>query len=165
MEPHFERKYRVHAASYLGDGPRAELAVLNVSSAASSDSLRLRGGVHGDEDDVGFLNLLLNVGAEEEVLAAAGFNDGLEAGLVDGKGGGVPGGDLGGVKVDDGYADLVGGEWWGGEVEGELLILTAGDSGILLIKVGRGMVGNCGVLGTSAGAGEKVRGYVEDIGR
>ncbi|ONK60301.1 uncharacterized protein A4U43_C08F16710 [Asparagus officinalis] len=54
-----------------------------VSSLASAEATLLGGGVDRDEDDVTLSDVLLNVGAEEQVAATALLHDVVEPGLVD----------------------------------------------------------------------------------
>ena len=82
--------------------------VLEVSAEASTDTALLRRGVDTDEDEVGLVDGLVDVGREEEVAAAAGPDDLLEAGLVDGEGKvwAVPRVDTRLVQVNDGDLNL-----------------------------------------------------------
>jgi hypothetical protein len=79
--------------------------------AQTSDELRIleqsslsRGRYTYDEDKIGLVDGLVDLGGEEEVLAPARLDDIDESGLVDGEGEvlRVPGVDSGLVQVDDG---------------------------------------------------------------
>ena len=100
------------ANGLLGDHAGSSLDVLEIGGASGTDSIGLGRGADADEDDVGFADGLANVGGEEEVLPAGRFYDLLEAGLVNGKGVGVPGGDalLVGITDGDPYVGALGGD-------------------------------------------------------
>mmetsp|Transcript_5034 Transcript_5034/g.14298 ORF Transcript_5034/g.14298 Transcript_5034/m.14298 type:complete len:451 (+) Transcript_5034:158-1510(+) len=59
----------------LGNLTSAQLAVLDVGGPSGADSLRLGRGVDGNEDDVGPVDLGVNVGGEEQVATAALLDD------------------------------------------------------------------------------------------
>ena len=82
--------------------------VLEVSGEACADTALLGRGVDTDEDELGLLDGLVDVGGEEEVAAAAGPDDLLETGLVDREleVWAVPRVDTRLVQVDDGDLDL-----------------------------------------------------------
>ena len=92
----------------LGNGTSTQLAILNVGRTTSTDTLGLGGRVDTDEDNVGTLDLVGQVGREEEVLVAAALHDLQEARLVDGQVIGVPSINLLLGDVDNGNADLKG---------------------------------------------------------
>ena len=81
---------------------------LKVSAEARTDTGLLGGGVDTDEDELGLLDGLVDVGGEEEVAAAARPDDLLETGLVDREleVWAVPRVDTRLVQVDDGDLDL-----------------------------------------------------------
>ena len=87
------------AVGLLGDGARGGLPVLQVGGVAGAFAEGLGRRVHAHEDDVAGLDGPGDVGGEEEVLAAAGLDDLVKAGLVDGQVVGVPGVDAGLVDV------------------------------------------------------------------
>lgn len=68
----------------LCDLARAGLAVLGVGGAAGADAALLGGRVDAHEDDVGLVDVLVQIRREEEVLAPARVHELLEPGLVDG---------------------------------------------------------------------------------
>jgi hypothetical protein len=82
--------------------------VLEVGSEASTDTALLRWRVHGDEDEVGLTNALVDVSREEKVAAASLLDNIDEARLIDGqvKVWTVPRVDAGLVKVNDSNLDL-----------------------------------------------------------
>lgn len=90
----------------LGNLTSAELAVFDVRGTAGSDALGLGRGVDGDENDVGIVNLGVNVGREKQVATAALLNDLGQTGLIDGQIVAVPGIDLLLGKVHDADTDL-----------------------------------------------------------
>ena len=90
----------------LGNLTGAELAVLDVGGTSGADALRLGRGVDGDEDDVGLVDLVVDVGREEQVATAALLNDLGQTGLVDGQIVAVPGIDLLLGKIHDANTDL-----------------------------------------------------------
>ncbi|KAF8695571.1 hypothetical protein HU200_037420 [Digitaria exilis] len=88
-----------------GDHARRALPVGEVGGEAGAEAAGFGGGVDGDEDDVGVSDVAVDVGAEGEVAAAAGTDDGVEARLVDREAVAVPGIDAGAGDVDDGDLD------------------------------------------------------------
>ena len=86
---------------HVGNHPGCALPVGEVGSLAGSQTAGLGGGVHRDKDDVGLSDVLLDVGAEEEVLAPARLDNIIEAGLVDREGVVVPGVNAGLGDVDN----------------------------------------------------------------
>ena len=74
--------------------------------AAGADAARLGGRVDRHEHDVGLADVLVRVGGEEQVAAAAGADDLLEPGLVDRELVRVPRVDAGLVDVDDDDGDV-----------------------------------------------------------
>lgn len=91
-----------HIHTYIWRGSGAP----QVSGVASTDTRGLGGCIDGDEDEVGFDDGLVDVGAEEEVLASALLDDLVEARLVDGQSVGVPLCNALRVHVDDGDLDV-----------------------------------------------------------
>ena len=82
---------------------RTKLAILHVGRTPGTNTHGFGGGVDGNEDNVGVFDFGINVGGEEKVAATALFDDGGQAGFIDGKGGGVPSVDLFLGEID--YAD------------------------------------------------------------
>ena len=82
--------------------------LLEISRETSTNTALLGGGVDTDEDQVGLLNALIDIGGEEEV-AATGLSDNiLESRLVDGKLEirAVPGIDTSLVQIDNRDGDV-----------------------------------------------------------
>lgn len=99
------------------------LDVAEVGRAACTDAVGFRGSSDTDEDEIGCGDGGFEVGGEVEVFAAAGLDDFLEAGFVDGEGIGVPCVDAGLVHVADRDLDVgafVGdhGHGWAADVAG-----------------------------------------------
>jgi hypothetical protein len=65
----------------LGDGPRDGFHVLKIGSHPLPSAIGFGWGVDGDEDKVGLFDRGGDVGGEEEVFAAGGFDDFFETGL------------------------------------------------------------------------------------
>lgn len=78
-----------------------------VSGTAGAHTGLLGGGVDRDEDKISLLDGTIDVGGEEQVLAAALKDNLLETGLVDGQLVRVPGSDTGRVDIDDGDLDVM----------------------------------------------------------
>lgn len=94
------------ADGLLGDHAGCSLDVLQIGGASGTDSVGLGRGPDADEDDVGFADGLADVGGEEEVLPPGGFDNLLQAGLVNGKGVGIPSGDALLIGIADGDPDI-----------------------------------------------------------
>lgn len=80
--------------------------VQEIRGVSSSDSVLLRGRVYGNEDEVGLNDGLVDIGREEEVLAAVREDDLLESRLEDGELVRIPRGDTRSVNIDDGDLDV-----------------------------------------------------------
>ncbi|GJN23258.1 hypothetical protein PR202_gb10892 [Eleusine coracana subsp. coracana] len=77
------------------------LPVGEVGSLSSTKTTGLGGCVHRDEDNVSLSDVLLNIGAEEEVLAPALLHNIIETRLIDRESVAVPGLDAGLGDVDN----------------------------------------------------------------
>ena len=88
------------------DHARGALPVRQVGRPAGAHAARLRGRVDRHEHDVCLAHVLVRVGREEQVSAAAGLHYLLEPRLVDRERVRVPGVDAGLVDVDDDDSDV-----------------------------------------------------------
>jgi hypothetical protein len=81
---------------------------LEVSSEAGTDTALLGGGVDADEDQVGLLDALIDIGGEEEVAATSLSDNVLKTGFVDGKLEirAIPGIDTSLVQIDNRDSDV-----------------------------------------------------------
>ena len=80
--------------------------VLQVRSLACSVAKSLGRGVHGDKDNVRFLDGSRDIGAKEEVTATGALHHIIEAGFKNRKIVAVPGIDTGLVDIDYGHLDI-----------------------------------------------------------
>lgn len=103
---------RPEARAHLGalrdarDVPARQLPVLQVCRLPRADARLFRWRVHRDEDDVGLADGGVDVGAEEEILAARRLHDLLQPRLVDGQALRVPRGDSPLGEVADSHLDV-----------------------------------------------------------
>ncbi|OQU88312.1 hypothetical protein SORBI_3002G008701 [Sorghum bicolor] len=88
-----------------GDHARRALPVGEVGRPAGAEAARLGGRVDGHEDDVGVGDMAVHVGAEGEVAAAAGPDDGVQARFQHREAVAVPGVDARPGDVHDGDLD------------------------------------------------------------